>query len=348
MFCRAKSLSHWDHAMMKKEIKVVNTALELSEKWDSLADVYFKKKEFLRYTEVYNPCRQHYYELYLNGELAAGAIVYRLALSYLTRFVGFESPYKWIIIGVPASVSCSGLIGEEKSVDLLLKEIFKMEKGLILGLNVRPDHQFDQVVSIESFATIVMSHNFETWQDYISALRSDYRRRLKQITSSMKDIVTEESGCSRYNEEMHALYLNILNKTESKLETLSLDFFKNLPDRFRLTTYAHNGRFITWHINLKDDDKLFFFFGGLDYEQNEKFNAYFMNLTGIVKESIELGYKELDFGQTAEIAKTRMGGAPLDQNMFIYHRAGWVRKLFVIGKKYITFKRDIPNANVFK
>jgi hypothetical protein len=240
------------------------------------------------------------------------------------------------------------LIGEKKSIDLLLKEIFKNEKGLILGININPDDQFEQVVTIELFPTIVMSHNFETWQDYIAALRSDYRRRLKQITLSMKDVITEESDCSRYNEKTHALYMNILNKTESKLETLSLDFFKNLPGRFRLTTYSYNGRIITWHVNLKDDAKLFFFFGGIDYELNEKFNSYFMNLSGIVKESIEWGYKEIDFGQTAEIAKTRMGGVPSDKNMFIYHRSRLVRKIFLFGKKYVKFKRDIPNANVFK
>jgi hypothetical protein len=334
--------------MMKKEVRVVNSALELSGKWDSLADVYFKKKEFLNHTEIYNPCQQHYYELYTNEELSAGAIVYRLPLSYLAQKIGLKNPYKWIIIGVPASVSCSGLIGEKKSIDLLLKEIFKNEKGLILGININPDDQFEQVVVIESLPTIVMSHNFGTWQEYIAALRSDYRRRLKQITSSMKDIITEESDCSRYNEEMHALYMNILNKTKSKLETLSLDFFKNLPGRFRLTTYSHNGRIITWHVNLKDDAKLFFFFGGIDYELNEKFNSYFMNLSGIVKESIELGYKEIDFGQTAEIAKTRMGGVPVDKNMFVYHRTRLVRKIFLFCKRYFKFKRDIPNANVFK
>jgi hypothetical protein len=334
--------------MVNKEVRIVNSALELSEKWDCLADVYFKKREFLHHTEIYNPCQQHYYELYINEELSAGAIVYRFPVSYLTRYVGFDSPYKWIIIGIPASVSCSGLIGEKKFIDLLLKEIFKIEKGLILGLNINPDDQFEDVVVIEFYSTIVMSHHFETWQDYNAALRSDYRRRLKQITASMKGIIVEESDCSRYDEKTHALYLNILNKTESKLETLSLDFFRNLPGRFRLTTYSHNGRLITWHINLKDDAKLFFFFGGLDYELNEKFNAYFMNLSGIVKESIESGYKEIDFGQTAEIAKTRMGGLPSDRNTFIYHRARWVRKIFLFGKRYVKFKRDIPNANVFK
>ena len=334
--------------MIETKVKLVNRAMELSEKWDGLADVYFKKKEFLRHTETYNPCQQRYYELYINGELSSGAIIYRLAISYLTRFIGLESPYKWIIIGVPASVSCSGLIGDKESIDILLREIFKIEKGLILGFNIEPEYRFEHVVLIESFSTIVMTLNFKTWQDYVMALRSSYRRRLNQISISMNDIITEESNCSRYNEEMHSLYMNILNKTESKLETLTLDFFKNLPGRFRLTTYSIKGKIITWHINLKDDDKIFFFFGGIDYELNEKFNAYFLNLSGIIRESIELGCKEIDFGQTAEIAKTRMGGVPIHKNMFIYHRTRFLRKIFEFGKRFIKFKRDIPKAHVFK
>lgn len=333
---------------MKTEVKVVDSAVGLCEKWDCLAGVYFRKKEFLSHTEIYNPCQQHYYELYINGELSAGAIIYRLAISYLTRFIGLESPYRWIVIGVPASVPCSGLIGEKESIDILLEKIFKIEKGLILGLNIKPEYHFKQVVSFESFPTIVMSHNFESWQDYVTSLRSGYRRRLKKIISSMKDIEAEESDCSRYDEKMHALYLNILERTESKLETLEFGFFKNLPGRFRLTTYSYKGRIITWHINLKDDDKAYFFFGGIDYELNKKHNAYFINLSGIVKEAIETGCKKIDFGQTAEIPKTRMGGIPIDMNTFIYHRAGWVRKIFSFGKRYIKLKKDIPKTNVFK
>jgi hypothetical protein len=333
---------------MKQKVRMIESASELSDEWDMFEDVYYKKKEFLEHTEKYNPCQQHYYELIVDNRLRAGAIVYRLAISYLTRHLGFQSPYKWVIIGVPASVSCSGLIGEEKYVDLLLKEIFKIKRGLILALNINPEFKINHVVSISSFPTIVMSHNFKTWQDYTKALRSKYKRRLRLISSSTEDISIETGNCSRYNEKMHALYLNIIDRTESKLETLSLAFFKHLPDRFKLTTYSINGRIITWHINLLDDDILSFLFCGIDYELNKQYNAYLLNLSGIIKEAIELGYHTIDFGQTAEIAKTRMGGIPSDTNMFIYHRKNWMRRLFQYGKKYAHFKREIPPVNVFK
>jgi hypothetical protein len=333
---------------MKQKIRSIKSARELSGEWDFLADNYFKKREFLEHTEKYNPCRQHYYELSVDNKLRAGAIVYRHSVSYLTRRLGFENPYKWIIIGVPASVSGSGLIGEEKFITLLLKEIFKIEKGLILALNLEPDFQLDPVVTVASLPTIVMSHNFKTWQDYKSALRSKYRRRLNRIIKSIKDLSVETSSCARYNEKMHDLYLNIMDRTKTKLETLSLPFFQNLPDRFKLTTYCLNGRVLTWHINVLDDDILYFLFGGIDYELNKQYNSYFLNLSGVIKESIEWGYDTVDLGQTAEIAKTRMGGVPSGRNLFIYHRRGWIRSVFQFGKKYVHLKRDFPPANVFK
>jgi hypothetical protein len=333
---------------MKQRVRLIESASALSDEWDTLADCYFKKREFLEYTEKYNPCRQHYYELIVDNTLRAGAMVYRLAVSYLTRRLGFESPYKWIIIGVPASVPGSGLIGDVEYIDLLLKEIFIIEKGLVLATNLGPDLQVANVVTITSLPKIVMSHNFKTWQDYKDALRSKYRRRLNRIVSSIEDLSVETTNCARYNEKTHALYLNIMGRTKTKLETLSLSFFKNLPDRFKLTTYCLDGKVITWHINLLDDDVLYFLFGGIDYELNKQYNAYFLNLSGIINESIEWGYQTIDLGQTAEIAKTRMGGVPLDQNIFIYHRNAWIRNVFQFGKKHIKLKRDFPLANVFK
>jgi hypothetical protein len=333
---------------MKQKVRPIESAKELSDEWDILADNYFKKREFLEHTEKYNPCQQHYYELTVDNTFRAGAIVYKRAVSYLTRRLGFESPYKWFIIGVPASVSGSGLIGEEKYIKLLLKKIFQIEKGLILAVNLEPDFQLDPVVTVASLPTIVLSHDFKTWQDYINALRSKYRRRLNRIISSIEDLSVETSSCARYNEKTHALYLNIMDRTKIKLETLSLSFFQNLPDRFKLTTYSLNGRVLTWHINVLDDDVLYFLFGGIDYELNKQYNAYFLNLSGVIKESIEWGYDRIDLGQTAEIAKTRMGGVPSDRNLFIYHRKGWIRGIFQFGKKYIDLKRDFPIANVFK
>ncbi len=328
-------------------INRVAIAQDLFEAWDTLADVYYKKKEFLTHTETFNPCNQRYYELYENGKFSAGAIVYSLAISYFTKHINVNSPYKVTFIGTPASVSCSGLVGNKKSVDILLKRVFKLEKGIIIGLNTDPCYQIKPAISLKAYSVISMSHEFDSWDDYVSALRSSYRRRLKQLTSR-EDIKVVESDCRRFNKEMHTLYLNILDNAELTLETLRLNFFQNLPEKFRLTTYTHKGKIITWHINLKDESKMFFFFGGIDYTVNKKLNAYLLNLAGVVKESIEAGYKEIDFGQTAEIPKTRMGGRVMDKSMFIYHRYRLLRKIFYVIKRYVEYNRVIPEAHVFK
>ncbi|MBK6538671.1 MAG: hypothetical protein IPG09_13140 [Ignavibacteria bacterium] len=48
---------------MKKIIKRISSTEDLNSKWDSLADCYFQKKEFLTHIHKYNPCCQRYYEL---------------------------------------------------------------------------------------------------------------------------------------------------------------------------------------------------------------------------------------------------------------------------------------------
>ena len=40
------------------------------------------------------------------------------------------------------------------------------------------------------------------------------------------------------------------------------------------------------HITLKDEDVMYFFFGGTDYASNRKYNSYFNNIAGILKEAM--------------------------------------------------------------
>jgi hypothetical protein len=333
---------------MEEKIIRLDTASKLSSSWDALADSCFQKREFLLHAEKYNPCNIRYYELHEEGKLAAGAMVYDLEFNVFTYFKNLKSPVRFTVIGPPASVSCSGLIGGDEALRRLVKDIFSREKGLVLGLNVGPSQRFEDTVSMQTLPTVAMSFRFESWEDYLSALRSQYRRRLRKIEESFKEIEMTESGCSRLDEAMYGLYLNIMNKTATKLEILSLEFFKNLPERYRLTTYSYRGQVITWHINVRDDDVCIFFFGGIDYRFNERFNAYFNNLIGITREAIGWGYKKIEFGQTAEIPKMRLGGRLVHKGMFLHHRNPLVRGIFHLARKLLSYDRKFEYPCVFK
>lgn len=325
----------------------ISKASDLPKEWDSLAKCYFQKKEFFLYTEKYNPCKQRYYTLYNKNRIIAGACVYTLTIDLLT-FINVRSPVKMQVVGIPATVAPAGIIGDVGAMKILLKEIFKTEKGLIVGMNISPALNCEPAVSMRTMPTIVMNHNFADWEECISSLRSDYKRRMNKIFSGFQEIKTQIIDCSGFNEKLYDLYLQIYDRSKSKLEKLSLEFFKNLPENYILTISSLNNRVISWHITLQDDGVLYFFFGGTDYEYNRKYNSYFNNIAGILKEAINRGYKTIDFGQTAEIPKTRLGGKVIELNLFVYHKNLIVKKLLYFSAKLLQYNRKIPETHVFK
>jgi hypothetical protein len=154
--------------------------------------------------------------------------------------------------------------------------------------------------------------------------------------------------CNVFTEQHYRLYMQIMRQTKNKLETLSLDFFKQLPDHFYLTSYYHRSQLLCWHINCRDDEQLFFFFGGHDYQLLSNYHSYFNNLYGILKEAIEDGFSRIDFGQTAETAKMKTGGRMEEKRLFLYHRNVLLRAILRFCKPLITYKPPKPILHPLK
>jgi hypothetical protein len=335
---------------MKYEIKWIEKAVELSVTWDNTIIAYFQSREFLEYSEKYNPCNQRYYELYIDNEWRAGAVVYTAKVDLFT-FTNIPSPIKVNFIGLPVSVSSPGLIGSQEDQYILVREILRLERGLIVGVNVDSSFQLSDINIMNYPPSVMLIHDFNTWDDYMAELRSDYRRRIGKYLKKFQnqDIKSHELNCSEMTEEMYQLYLDIHNKAKEKIEKLSYEYFKNLPSNiFRLKVYKYRQAILVWHIYVTDKDTLIYFFGGLNYELNDQFNSYFNNLAEILREAINKNYKQIDFGQTAEIAKLKLGGHLATKKMFGYHNSFVVRKTLGFASKIIEYKLNVPEFRVFK
>lgn len=327
-------------------IETKSSASELSREWDDLAGSYFQRRRFLLYSEERNPCRQRYYELHEGGRLEAGACVYTLRLNLLT-FARIKSPVRFAIVGIPASISCPGLIGKEDAIVRLLPAIYAEERGLVLLLNLPPGLPAAPAVGMRMMPTVLLKHDFRSWDEYRRALRASYRRRLRLNERAFDGVRREAMPCSSFSREMHALYLQVMARTTTKLEVLSFEYFRNLPDEFTLTTYWLGDRVIAWHVNLEEGPKLSFFFGGTDNNFRSDRRAYQNNIMGILKEALDRGCREIDFGQTAEIAKTRLGGELVEKDMAAYSRNALVRVLLKLGRGVLQYRRRIAPAHVF-
>lgn len=315
----------------------LNSAASLPIQWDELADCYFQQKNFLRHTDIYNPCKQRYYLLWEDDKLLAGACVYTLYINLFT-FSGLPSRIKMQVIGIPASVSPPGIIAHSaKHIEQLVQYVIEREKGLLLVLNTIQGLELKPCIEMTMMPTLVLDRTFDSWANYLNNLRSPYRRRANHILHSFQRVKEISTNCSAFTTAHYDLYLQIMKHTREKLETLGFDFFKNLPGCFQLTSYYDKRKLICWHITCTDQEKLFFFFGGHDYKLLNNYQSYFNNLFGIVRKFVKQGYQKLDLGQTAEIAKMKTGAQIEPRAMFLYHHNLFIRFLLRCFKSFMTY-----------
>jgi hypothetical protein len=332
---------------MKQHIQKIKEAKDLPDEWNLLAENYFQKREFLIYAEKYNPCAQRYYCLFENDKLLSAAIMYALRLDLFT-YLRIKSPLKMNIVGIPCSVSSSGIFGRKEHKEQLKDFIFNNEKGFVLFLNLDEKPLHETNATGKTLPTIILKNSFKSWEEYLVHLRSDYRRRLQKITKTGSGTELIKTDCSVFDEEMYRQYVQVYSKSTAKLEKLNFSFFKNLPPEFQLVTCRKNGQTIGWNILLQNDSSLFFFLGGIDYQQNAENQTYLKLLTNIVAEGIAQRVDLIDLGQTAEIPKMRLGGHPQTKYMEARHSNSLFHRLLKFTEKSLEYKKEIFNHHVMK
>lgn len=332
---------------MDTEIKNIFRAFDLPEIWDYAVVDYFQTREFLNHTEKYNPCNQRYYLLYRKGIFETGVVVYTMKLDLLT-YLNIPSPFRMNISGIPCSVSASGIIGNPNYLTQMIGHIKTREKGLLLFLNLASNIEEENMISGKTLPTIILSNHFQSWENYLGTMKADYRRRVRQLTLPFSEIQKQQFACSRFDSLMYNQYLEVLKRSKGKLETLSLEFFMNLPSNFNLTALYSAEKLIGWYISSTFHQKFYFFLGGVDYKVNRQFNTYFNILQNVVREGIEKGASVIDLGQTAEIPKLRLGGKLVEKKMGAYHSNRIMRSLLKAGKSLLEYSTAVPETHVFK
>jgi hypothetical protein len=324
------------------------SAASLPPAWDELADCIFQRRAFLGHADRYNPCRQRYYLLWEGSALAAGACVYTLAIDIFT-FSQIPSPLGMTVIGLPASVAAPGLLARSQgAAEALIRHIMQQERGLILGLNLDPDIDTTPGINLRMLPSVAAELPGNGWESYQKALRAPYRRRLRQALERFDGVRACQTPCAAFTPEHHQLYLQIMRRTASKLETLSCRFFQNLPDDFYLTTYHSSSQMLGWHICARDGDALYFFFGGHDYRLLQPYQFYFNNLYSIIREAFHGGFRSVELGQTAEIPKLKAGGQLVPKRLFLYHRNRAVRYVINQLRRWIEYRTAIPDIQAMR
>lgn len=256
--------------------------------------------------ETINPCEQKY-ELTNNNII----ISYILKINLFNFKNIFPLRAKVQIIGLPISISEKGYWGDVNSI---IKSVEK-RKGLKILLNGESEFKNGG----RTLSTFIFENKFSSFNEYLNNLRSTYRRRINKALNHRNNIEIRKLSSIEFNENHYKLYLSIMDRTNNPLETLPLKFFTEYDAELYEFIDIETKDVIGFIQLKKIEDKLCFLFGGFKKEDNFKYDIYYNMLLKIIEIGIEKQIKYIEFGQTAEECKLKIGCKEVPKYMYAHH-----------------------------
>jgi len=301
------------------------------------APIKFNKEliPLLDLLEKVNPCSQSYE---VNHDCIL--VTYFLRLNLFNFLGGLSFKINAQIIGLPISISEKGYRGDEKNIEAHII----LRKGLKILLNGNSGFKNPG----KTLSTFVFENRFVSFKDYLDSLRSSYRRRLKKALSKRELIKINKFDRKDFNGNHYKLYLSIMNRTKNPLEILPIEFFANYEAELYEFISKDTNEIIGF-IQLKEmKDRLCFLFGGFKQEDNEPYDLYYNMLLKIVETGIEKKVRVIEFGQTAEESKLKIGCVEVPRYLYVHHSNPVVNWVIQILLPLFSYKPYQIKHHVFK
>ena len=303
------------------ELKVIKT-IDLNEDYIKL----------LSLLEKINPCKQ-YYEI---GEDYL-IISYEIRLNLFSFRNLLPLTVKAQIIGLPISLSQRGCYGNiNKAI-----EAIKKRKGLKILLNA--DEEI--IKNARTLSTFLFENRFESFDDYLNKLRSSYRRRVNKALKYRDNLIINKIQNYDFSEKHYKLYLSIMKRTDNPLETLSIEFFQNYEAEI-YEFIDKDTKSIIGFIQLKEfDGRLCFLFGGFNKADVKKYDLYYNMLIKIIEVGIVKKVNFIEFGQTAEESKLKIGCREVEKYLYVHHSNSLIN---FVSQKLLPFMSYRPYKRVHR
>ncbi len=325
--------------------KVFNCAEELPREWDFLDENNpYLTRQFLSFVESTEKDFKPTYHLFYDGEKLDSCFVSFPRKKYnVAMFTPLHFSINVTLIYLPMCVTRGGFyFGTLKKEALQAIQEIKGYKMLLNAEN--PD--------AEGFAVgltcpkCILYLRWDSFDGYLAALRSDYRNRAKKILRRSEDLQMRFIPPQEFTDEMYQMYLNVLNRSKIKIETLSKAYFQG--EQFLLFVLEKEGVPVGFTQLLPNGEELIFEFVGVNYEYNKEYAVYHRMLFEIIRFGIDNGYKSIDFGQTADDIKLKLGSEYKYLYAYFHHSCKFINFFCKKMGKFLEYKPLMTKFNTFK
>jgi hypothetical protein len=216
------------------------------------------------------------------------------------------------------------IAAREGATGLIWKEL---DQALLADWNTLLDAR--AFIREPSVPTVVQQLTFAGVGDYEAKLRSNYRHQLRaNVEHAARVGLTIELAqpFAPHVRGWYPLFFQVLEHSETRLETLGRHFFEELARdrRYVLNTAVLDGQLVGGALCIIDRGTLYFLFIGMDYAAARGCDLYFNLLYSVLRLGIESGCHTIHWGQTSLDAKGRFGGIAQPLWFFLKFRSRWL------------------------
>jgi predicted N-acyltransferase len=242
--------------------------------------------------------------------------------------------YKILLCGVPVS-TCGNQLGVAPGADtsrlipaldaLALKLARESGCGLI-SFKEFPPTEAERLASLTTCGflqarSVVAYHlpgEFGSFDSYVASRSKRTRAKIRRHFRKFDDggLSCEQlrgrDGVERlFTDDVHRLYLNVLNRAHVKFERIPADFFRELarqlPDESCFTLIRQNDRIVAFCCGVGSPGAHTMLFCGLDYSLNAQVDLYFNTIYRGLAAGLVPGVRLVNIGASADEFKQHMG-----------------------------------------
>lgn len=277
-------------------------------------------RDFLRHLRNTNPVPQKYFMVESSRGTGSG-VMYRIKIFLKRGCVGFFWPAT--VCGLPMPYGSSSGFYPEELLPEVATSIAEACDGLQMIVGLKAQGQPVPGWSWKRYLpTVEVDVAWKSFDEYLQSFRSSYRRRIKRAMEKGGELEFYAGTGRDFDDLAYEMYRQLATGHRYRQcgdEILSRAFFAKVPLEHNYI-YIKKGRgIIGWALLVKMDSDLSFLLGAFDRKTNDTHEVYKNLILAIIRQAIESGCRRVHLGQTAELAKMRMGGRLEERYLLIRH-----------------------------
>ncbi len=176
----------------------------------------------------------------------------------------------------------------------------------------------------DSTMTLVLHPQWETFNDYLNALRHRYAQRARKILRKKNGLTVRYATLSeiaQHQKRIETLYLQVVQRQSFRIAIANGSYFKELKKQLGenacIFLYEYQNEIIAFRTELIHNGNLELHLIGIDYDYNGTFALFFNILFDAIDSAIRQKLTFVELGRTATWAKSKLGAQPTFFPQFI-------------------------------